>query len=282
MDPGYNSCPYCGNKIEWPELKQEQAEELRNVPYNDEFRFCIRCGRRLDPETHVCPSCGYRYAAAQEQSAEDPENTESAGRYPSDRVPDDGYEAYSRGDSPERTGSRSGADPIRMVGKAAGKVVRGAAAAIPSGGGGMSGKNKKNKRNKKKNTGKIVVLSVIGMMALFAVTFVIFFYLLGGSFSSDEPTASPSVSPSSSPAAAEWTPSISTRAPATQRPQSAGTTRKTPEPTRRPAPTPEPVPTQEPEEEIPEPENGMGNNEQEQQSVQDEPASGNENILDVE
>lgn len=306
VDAAYNSCPYCGNKIDWPEIRRE-VEEPPETPYNDEFRYCIRCGRPLDMRTHSCPSCGYRYTSASGDTGAGSSGSSGTERKAPERSAGGGTGQARSGErsggscrqsgAPRSTGGRGGAAPVRAAGRTAGKIVKGAASAIPSGGGSMS--KKKKGKNKKKNNGKIAVLSVLGLMALFAVTFLIFFKLLGGSFSDAEPSASPSptatVSASPSPtasasasAAPAWTPSVATRAPEAQRPQQGAGTERTqapaaePERTRSPERTSAPViPEDEPAAE--EPETGGGVEEQpiaEEPGAEELPEDGN--VLEVE
>ena len=49
---------------------------------------------------------------------------------------------------------------------------------------------RRRRNKKKKHTALVIVLSVLGLMALFAISFVTFFKLLGGSFTSVEETTS--------------------------------------------------------------------------------------------
>lgn len=295
LEVGMPRCPYCGNKVEWPELKREPEHE-DNV-YTGGGRYCTRCGAPLRPGDDVCPACGHRNTPAQGSGAVYDGNDRYDGGYYGDESHSEPYRGDYRNDvhryehsgEDERRGysyeqrntgqrqpqPRSSRGGMRMnpVG-AAGKIVKGAASAIPTGGGGK----KKKKKDDKKKTTRTVVLAVLGLMVLFGITFVIFFRLLGGSFSDASPSESPTPSETASPAATEdpnWTPTIRTERPASSSngggSSSGGTSNeREPSPVRTRAPQPQPTrapqreePTAEPEENADE---ETGSNEEENSS----------------
>ena len=296
LEVGMPRCLYCGNKVEWPELKREPEPEEGG--YTGNRRFCTRCGAPLTPGNEVCLACGHRNtppgtykddayhvgnegyygeASYKEHDRYEADHGNDARRY--DRS--DGRERRGYDDEPvyheqrpaqQRSTSRGGMR-VNPVG-AAGKIVKGAASAIPTGGGGK----KKKKKDDKKKTTRTVVLAVLGLMVLFGITFVIFFRLLGGSFSDASPSESPTPSETASPAATEdpnWTPTIRTERPASSSngggSSSGGTSNeREPSPVRTRAPQPQPTrapqreePTTEPEENADE---ETGSNEEENSS----------------
>ena len=132
-------------------------------------------------------------------------------------------------------------------------------------------------------------MAVAGLMAVFALTFVIFFNLLGGSFTGTDEETSPSPVASATAAAteaAEWTPTVRTEPPrATRQPQQHGGNEES-RPARTPAPAedeePEERPEEEPETEAPEPETDADEREEED-TAEESPATGGEaEVIDPE
>ncbi len=310
---GERTCPYCGNRIKWEtEEKPVQEHEIeetpgRSVKYctwcgaqidpvtnrcvscgresvihdvnedrNDHIsqhaEYCTWCGARIDPVTHRCVSCG-RISGLHHDSFSDEKKEQSAPRAETVRSTAPGKVGYSdKGQNNKRQRYTKNIRPV----KTAGKMVRGAASAIPSGGG--KKKNKKKNGKDKRGSMKSVVLIVIGMMALFALTFVVFFNLLGSSLEEPEETVSPAATMEGKETAdPNWTPYISeTQKPShTKTPEKPAKT-KAPQKTKEPMRTSEPEPTPEPQrtEEVkqPEEENKTGSDNSEQTVVDEQKA----------
>lgn len=110
---------------------------------------------------------------------------------------------------------------------------------IPAGGeDDMSNRKANTQKGKKKHPVRTAVIMVLAMMVIFAITFSIFFHLLGGSFKNEEePTDTPAPTETLPAAATEQ--SIATKAP-TEKP--AAPTKAPQKPTEVPVETKEPEP----------------------------------------
>lgn len=267
LEPGAVLCKYCGNPVSDAEIREEKTETV-----NVDKVYCNKCGRVLDPFTHKCSSCEgsektVRYCTKCGRLIDPKTNTclncDPPRKYciKCGRALDpvtgkcnfcdkkDGGEKHAEREFEEDEWVRGRYEGSRheepRIYQGHRKVIEETERHIPDKGVSRPMANKKgknNKKGKKKNTALVVTLSVAGMVALFALTFLIFFNLLGGSFS-EEATESPSPTVTAtavpSPSASPSPTAAPTKAP-TQAP--AKTQAPTPKPTAVPK-TPEPAVT---------------------------------------
>lgn len=277
IDPVTNRCVSCGRESVIHGMNESVQSVDRNASQHTEF--CTWCGARIDPVTHRCVSCG-RVSNLKHESFSDgikEQSTPHAETRSSSPASSTVQQSEAGQDSRKQRQNVRYSKGVRPV-RAAGKIVKGAASAIPSGGG--KKKNKKKNNKDKRGSVKSVVLIVIGMMALFALTFVVFFNLLGGSLNEPEETVSPSATMEGKETAdPEWTPYISetqkpspTKTPA--KPSKTTAPQKTKEPVRtsEPAPKPTPEPQRTEEAKQPEEENKTGSDNSEQTVVDEQKA----------
>lgn len=273
MEPGEKVCKYCGNRVSNSEdeyIQNLENEMDPNIVYCmkcgrvldpfthkcsvcdnplNEQKYCTKCGAVLDPETHTCPNCdradnGQKYCVkcgrplnpvtkrctvcdAHDNEEYSPNKRDINNEYNGDY--DDEYDEYDYDDRYDNTKYRKPRHvKIPSIGK--GVNIR------------MAKKSNGSKgKKKKKNTALVITLSVAGMMALFALTFLIFFHLLGGSFTSEEEvTESPSPTATATEFAATPSPTVLPTTPPKK--TAAPSPTKAPTPTAKPTTKPEPKP----------------------------------------
>lgn len=233
LDPVTHSCPVCDSK-------------------EDKRKYCTKCGSVLDPETHLCPNCdgagnGQKYCIKCGRPLDPVTNrctvcdANDNEEYSSNqRGMNDEYDGDYDGDYDDEYDYDDGYDDT--------KYRKPRSVKMPSMGKGVNirmakkGNGSKGKKKKKKNTALVITLSVAGMMALFALTFLIFFHLLGGSFSSEEEvTESPSPTATATEYVATPSPTVSPTSPPKKTAAPSPTKAPTPtaKPTSKPAPKPE-------------------------------------------
>lgn len=207
VESGMDYCKYCGNKIDWPKLNEDITDKIdeRAVP-----SFCSKCGRKLDVSTHKCLFCDLHNSDGDiYKDNMNTYNNKTVNRYISSDELKHENRYYREVNS-------------QMASK--------------------SKKKNTKKKPEKKNPALVITLSVAGMMALFAVTFLIFFNLLGGSTTSEnEETQIPVVSqtPTTTP--------VLTSSPmpeTTKKPESTQRPVYTKQPTQKPAEKPTAKPTE--------------------------------------
>ncbi len=187
LDPFTHKCSSCeGEKVKrvCGKCGRELDPVTQKCPVCDAVqRYCSKCGRELDPLAQKCPICDSEPEKPRYFGSGQNDEYEYDDEY--DEYEDDGYEEAPR---------YKKAYDVTHIPRIKGVKIN------------MSGKKGKSskKGKKKKNTALVVTLSVAGMVALFALTFLIFFHLLGGSFTeeaaeSPSPTATVTASPSPSP-----------------------------------------------------------------------------------
>lgn len=238
LEPGSIICKYCGNPVSETDMPLQSVSTDQpdaDIVYcskcgrvldpfthkcsycesgKEEKRFCVKCGRELDPVTHKCPVCDVikKYCtkcgreldpvthkcSVCDSEKEDQRYLDNDGKNDNtDRYYDeyeDEYDDYDDEEYEDKAENRRKTAANLNIPRVKGVKIN------------MPGNKRKNskKGKKKKNTALILTLSVAGMVALFALTFLVFFHLLGGTFSeeateSPSPTATVTASPSPSP-----------------------------------------------------------------------------------
>ncbi|MGN0162109.1 MAG: YARHG domain-containing protein [Candidatus Ornithomonoglobus sp.] len=180
---------------------------------------CSICGSELEYGSNVCKYCGNVEAVSEpEIIPEDLPETEDVDftrTYDIHRTQDSDSKPEGTGtilpEIPDRPPVYT--PPVREEHEIAEPVQESDAQNIPARSeNDMGNKTTNSRRKKKKHPVRIAVIMVLAMMVIFAVTFSIFFHLLGGSFSEEEPTDTPAPVETLPVVATER--SISTEAPA--------------------------------------------------------------------